>query len=100
LDRIPGLQCLGRAINHPILRSEACRNLDGVTKIPASAGTESVVPVAKSIQTMPASAFGSAMTITNGSSQGLKVDDGQQIDQDELIPTRLKSDTRPIAGSN
>ena len=34
---------------------------------PVSGGTESVVPVANSIQTMPANAVGSAMTMTNGS---------------------------------
>src|ERR1700682_2948479 len=40
---------------------------------PVSAGTESVVLVANSIQTMPASAVGSATTITNGSSQDWKL---------------------------
>ena len=35
LDRVAGLQCLGWAINHPILRGKACRHLDGVAKIPA-----------------------------------------------------------------
>ncbi len=39
---------------------------------PVSAGTESVVSVANSIQTMPASAVGRAMAITNGSSQDWK----------------------------
>ncbi len=36
---------------------------------PVSAGTDSGVPVMNSIQTMPASAAGSAVMITNGSSQ-------------------------------
>ena len=36
---------------------------------PVSAGTERVVLLANNIQTMPASAVGSATTITNGSSQ-------------------------------
>src|ERR1700736_5476566 len=35
LDHIAALQCLGRAIDHPILRIEAGRHLDGVTEIPA-----------------------------------------------------------------
>ena len=39
---------------------------------PVSAGTDSVVPVANSIQTMPASAAGRAVMITNGSSQDWK----------------------------
>ena len=39
---------------------------------PVSAGTDSVVPVANSIHTMPASAAGSADTITAGSSQDWK----------------------------
>ena len=34
---------------------------------PVSAGTDSVVPVTNSIQTMPASAAGSAVMMTNGS---------------------------------
>ena len=36
---------------------------------PVSAGTDKVVPVTNSIQTIPASAAGSAVMITNGSSQ-------------------------------
>ena len=40
---------------------------------PVSAGTDSVVSVANSIQTMPASAAGSAVTITNGSLQDWKL---------------------------
>ena len=36
---------------------------------PVSAGTERVVPVENSIQTMPASAAGRAVIITKGSSQ-------------------------------
>ncbi len=36
---------------------------------PISAGTDSVVPVTNSIQMMPAMAPGSAVMITNGSSQ-------------------------------
>ncbi len=40
---------------------------------PVSAGTESVVWVTNSIQTMPASAAGSAVMITNGSSQDWKL---------------------------
>ena len=40
---------------------------------PVSAGTESVVRVTNSIQTMPASAVGSALTITNGSIQDWKL---------------------------
>ncbi len=36
---------------------------------PVSAGTDNVVPVANSIQTMPAMAAGSAVTITKGSLQ-------------------------------
>src|ERR1700730_16733741 len=36
---------------------------------PVSAGTERVVPLANNTQTMPANAVGSAMTITNGSTQ-------------------------------
>ncbi len=40
---------------------------------PVSAGTESVVPVPNSIQTIPASAVGSAMTMTNGSTQDWKL---------------------------
>jgi hypothetical protein len=40
---------------------------------PVSAGTESVVPVANIIHTMPASAVGSAATITKGSSQDWKL---------------------------
>ncbi len=39
---------------------------------PVSAGTDSVVLVRNSIQTMPASAVGSASTITSGSSQDWK----------------------------
>ena len=38
-----------------------------------SAGTESVVPVPNRIQTMPASAVGSAMTMTKGSIQDWKL---------------------------
>ena len=40
---------------------------------PVSAGTDSVVPVANSIQTMPASAAGSAVMMTNGSLQDWKL---------------------------
>ena len=40
---------------------------------PVSAGTERVVLLANSIQTMPASAVGRATTITNGSSQDWKL---------------------------
>ena len=40
---------------------------------PVSAGTDSVVAVANSIQTMPASAAGSAVMITNGSVQDWKL---------------------------
>jgi hypothetical protein len=40
---------------------------------PVSAGTDSVVCVANSIQTMPASAAGSAVMMTNGSSQDWKL---------------------------
>lgn len=40
---------------------------------PVSAGTDSVVWVANSIQTMPASAAGSAETITNGSDHDWKL---------------------------
>ena len=40
---------------------------------PVSAGTESVVPVANRIQTMPARAVGSAMMMTNGSAQDWKL---------------------------
>ncbi len=40
---------------------------------PVSAGTDSVVLLANSIQTIPASAVGSARTITNGSSQDWKL---------------------------
>ena len=40
---------------------------------PVSAGTDSVVPVANSIHTMPASAAGSAVMITNGSPQDWKL---------------------------
>ena len=40
---------------------------------PMSAGTESVVPVAKSIQTMPASAPGSAIRMMSGSSHDWKL---------------------------
>ena len=40
---------------------------------PVSAGTDSVVPVANSIHTMPASAAGSAVMITNGSAQDWKL---------------------------
>ena len=40
---------------------------------PVKAGTDNVVPVAKSIQTMPASAAGSAVTITKGSLQDWKL---------------------------
>ncbi len=36
---------------------------------PVSAGTDKVVPVTNSIQTMPAMAPGNAVMITNGSSQ-------------------------------
>ena len=39
---------------------------------PVSAGTDSVVPVANSIHTMPASAAGSAVMMTNGSLQDWK----------------------------
>ena len=39
---------------------------------PVSAGTDSVVPVTNSIQTMPASAAGSAVMMTNGSSHDWK----------------------------
>ncbi len=39
---------------------------------PVSAGTDSVVWVVNSIQTMPASAAGSAVMITNGSDQDWK----------------------------
>ena len=40
---------------------------------PVSAGTDKVVPVTNSIQTMPAKAAGSAMMIMNGSSQDWKL---------------------------
>ena len=40
---------------------------------PVKAGTESVVWVMNSIQTMPASAVGKALTITKGSSQDWKL---------------------------
>ena len=40
---------------------------------PVSAGTDTVVPVANSVQTMPASAAGSAMTTMKGSSQDWKL---------------------------
>ena len=40
---------------------------------PVSAGTESVVCVENSIQTMPASAAGSAVMMTNGSDQDWKL---------------------------
>ena len=40
---------------------------------PMSAGTESVVPVAKSIQTIPAMAPGRAMRMISGSSQDWKL---------------------------
>src|SRR5229473_321750 len=35
LDRIAGLQCLGWAVDHPILRGKACRHLDSVAEIAA-----------------------------------------------------------------
>jgi hypothetical protein len=35
LDHIAALQCLRRAVDHPILRIKAGRHLDGVTEIPA-----------------------------------------------------------------
>src|ERR1700694_1055563 len=35
LHRIAGSQCLGRAVDHPILRREAGSYLDAVTEIPA-----------------------------------------------------------------
>ncbi len=40
---------------------------------PVKAGTDTVVRVTNSIQTMPASAVGRALTITNGSSQDWKL---------------------------
>ena len=40
---------------------------------PVSAGTDSVVPVMNSIQTMPASAAGSAVMMMKGSSQDWKL---------------------------
>ena len=40
---------------------------------PVSAGTDSVVPVTNSIQTMPASAAGSAVMMMNGSIQDWKL---------------------------
>jgi hypothetical protein len=40
---------------------------------PVSAGTESVVPVANRIQTMPAKAAGNAVMMTNGSAQDWKL---------------------------
>ena len=40
---------------------------------PVSAGTDSVVPVANSIHTMPASAAGSAVMMTKGSLQDWKL---------------------------
>ena len=48
---------------------------------PVSAGTDSVVCVANSIQMMPASAAGSAVMMTNGIAPGLEVDHDQEIDQ-------------------
>ena len=35
LDHIAALQCLGRAVDHPIRRGEAGRHLDVVAEIPA-----------------------------------------------------------------
>ncbi len=48
---------------------------------PVSAGTDRVVRVTNSIQMMPASAAGSAVMITNGSSHDWKFTHDQQIDQ-------------------
>ena len=48
---------------------------------PVSAGTDSVVSVANSIQTMPASAAGSAVMMTNGIAPRLEIHDDQQVDQ-------------------
>jgi len=48
---------------------------------PVSAGTDSVVCVAKSIQIMPASAAGSAVMMTKGSLHDWKLINDQQIDQ-------------------
>src|ERR1700680_55502 len=51
-----------------LFSGDAQATINAVNAEEVSAGTESVVPVAKRIQTMPASAVGSAVTITNGSS--------------------------------
>ena len=48
---------------------------------PVSAGTESVVWVTNSIHTMPASAAGSAVMMTNGSSQDWKLTTIRKIDE-------------------
>ena len=48
---------------------------------PVSAGTDSVVPVMNSIQTMPASAAGQRGDDDEGVEPGLKVDDDHEIDQ-------------------
>ena len=48
---------------------------------PVSAGTLSVVRVTNSIQTMPASAPGSAVMMMNGSSQRLEIHHDEHIDQ-------------------
>ena len=50
---------------------------------PVSAGTLSVVWVMNSIQTMPANAAGSAVTMMNGIEPRLEIDDDQQIDQQD-----------------
>ena len=47
--------------------------VDGPVMMTIKAGTDSVVCVANSIQTMPASAAGSAVMITNGSAQDWKL---------------------------
>ena len=48
---------------------------------PVSAGTDSVVPVMNSIQTMPASAAGQRGDDDEGIEPGLEVDDDDEIDE-------------------